>query len=75
MISFVIAACRTRFILSVSVSISSLAFFEAESIAVIRAPCSEATDSKQRAKDLRLDQYAAAVGQTFPRAVARKCSR
>ena len=45
MISFVIAAWRMRFMLSVSVSISSPAFFDAESIAVIREPCSDATDS------------------------------
>src|SRR6185436_16063739 len=45
MISLVIAAWRTRFMLSVSESISSRAFLEAESIAVMRAPCSEAIDS------------------------------
>ena len=50
MISFVIAAWRTRFMFSVSESISSLAFLEAESIAVMRAPCSEATDSSNARK-------------------------
>ena len=50
MISFVIAAWRTRFIFKVKLSINSLAFFEAESIAVMRAPCSEATDSSSARK-------------------------
>ena len=53
MISFVIAAWRMRFMLSVKLSISSLAFFDAESIAVMRAPCSDATDSSNARKDLR----------------------
>ena len=44
-ISCVISAWRARFMLSVSVSISSPAFFEALRIAVMRAPCSEAVDS------------------------------
>lgn len=44
-ISFVIAAWRIRFMFRVRVSISSAAFFDAESIAVIREPCSDATDS------------------------------
>jgi len=55
MISLVMAAWRTRFMLSVNEEIKSPAFFEAASIAVIRAPCSEATDSS-RAENLRLDQ-------------------
>ena len=46
MISRVMLAWRMRFMLSVSVWISSPAFFEAESIAVMRAPCSDATDSR-----------------------------
>jgi hypothetical protein len=45
MISLVMAAWRTRFIFSVSESIISEALFVAESIAVIRAACSAATDS------------------------------
>ena len=44
-ISWVISAWRARFICSVSVSISSPAFFEAFRIAVMRAPCSDAADS------------------------------
>ena len=35
---------------NVKLSISSLAFFDAESIAVMRAPCSEATDSSNARK-------------------------
>src|SRR6185437_9538974 len=44
-ISLVIDACRTRFIVSVSESIMSEALLVAESIAVMRAACSAATDS------------------------------
>ena len=44
-ISWVISAWRARFMLSVSESMSSPAFFEALRIAVIRAPCSDAVDS------------------------------
>src|SRR5215212_10035785 len=44
-ISWVISACRARFISSVRLSISSPADFDALRIAVIRAPCSEAADS------------------------------
>ena len=46
-ISLVMAAWRTRFMFRVSEEIKSPAFFEAASIAVIRAPCSEATDSRR----------------------------
>ncbi len=45
MISRVMDAWRMRFMLSVNDWISSPAFFDAESIAVMRAPCSLATDS------------------------------
>ncbi len=45
-ISFVIAACRTRFIVSESASIMSPALLVAESIAVMRAACSAATLSR-----------------------------
>jgi len=45
MISLVMAAWRTRFICSVSASIMSDALLVAESIAVMRAACSAATDS------------------------------
>ena len=45
MISLVMAAWRTRFICSVSASIMSEALLVAESIAVMRAACSAATDS------------------------------
>src|ERR1019366_7257189 len=45
MISLVMAAWRTRFICSVSASIISEALLVAESIAVMRAACSAATDS------------------------------
>ena len=44
-ISLVIAAWRTRFMCSVSASIMSEALLVAESIAVMRAACSAATDS------------------------------
>src|SRR5829696_6726963 len=44
-ISWVISACRARFISSVSRSIRSPAFFDAFRIAVMRAPCSDAADS------------------------------
>ena len=44
-ISLVMAAWRTRLRVSVSESITSLALLVAESIAVIRAACSAATDS------------------------------
>ena len=44
-ISLVIAAWRARFMVSVSESITSLALLVAESIAVMRAACSAATDS------------------------------
>ena len=50
MISRVIAAWRTRFMLSVSEEIKSPAFFEAASIAVMRAPCSDAIDSSRARK-------------------------
>lgn len=46
-ISWVISACRARFIASVSESMSSPAAFDAFRIAVIRAPCSEAADSRR----------------------------
>ena len=45
MISFVIFAWRARFMTSVSESIMSVALLVAESIAVMRAACSAATDS------------------------------
>src|ERR1035437_2906085 len=45
MISLVMAAWRTRFMCSVSASIISEALLVAESIAVMRAACSAATDS------------------------------
>lgn len=45
MISRVIAAWRTRFMFSVSEDIRSPALFVAASMAVMRAPCSEAIDS------------------------------
>jgi hypothetical protein len=45
-ISFVIAAWRIRFMFNVNEPISSPAFFDAASIAVIREPCSDAIDSK-----------------------------
>src|SRR5207237_7709203 len=45
-ISRVILAWRTRFINSVSSSITSLAFLVAASIATMRAACSAATDSR-----------------------------
>src|SRR5450755_864723 len=44
-ISLVIAAWRTRLRVNVSESITSLALLVAESIAVMRAACSAATDS------------------------------
>ena len=44
-ISWVISACRTRFISRVRSEITSLALSAAFRIAVIRAPCSEAVDS------------------------------
>src|SRR5882672_9784025 len=50
MISLVMAAWRMRFMFRVSEEIKSPAFFEAASIAVIRAPCSEATDSSRARK-------------------------
>ena len=46
MISFVILAWRARFITRVSESIMSLALLVAESIAVMRAACSAATDCR-----------------------------
>ena len=45
-ISWVISAWRARFISSERLSIISPAFFEAFRIAVIRAPCSDADDSR-----------------------------
>ena len=45
MISFVIFAWRARFMASVSESIMSEALLVAESIAVMRAACSAASDS------------------------------
>ena len=50
MISFVIFACRARFMISVSESIMSVALLVAESIAVMRAACSAATDSSSARK-------------------------
>src|SRR5438876_11414334 len=50
MISRVMAACRTRFIFKVNEEIRSPAFLEAASIAVMRAPCSEAIDSSKARK-------------------------
>ena len=47
MISVVIEACRTRFIVRVKASISSPAFLVAASIAAIRAACSAAADSSK----------------------------
>jgi len=44
-ISFVIFACRTRFIARVRESIMSLALLVADSMAVMRAACSAAIDS------------------------------
>ena len=41
-----IAAWRARFIASVRLSISSPAAFDAFRIAVMRAPCSDAPDSR-----------------------------
>src|SRR5438270_10361197 len=46
-ISWVISACRARFIARVRLSISSPAFLEALRIAVIWAPCLEAADSSR----------------------------
>ncbi len=46
-------AWRTRFMVSVSESIMSEALLVAESIAVMRAACSAATDSSMRAIELR----------------------
>ena len=70
MISVVIEAWRTRFMVSVSESISSPAFLVALSIAVMRAACSAATDSSRALEDELLDvvrqqrreQFAAARG-------------
>ena len=45
MISLVIEAWRARFIVSVRRSIMSVALVVADSIAVMRAACSAATDS------------------------------
>ena len=61
MISVVIEACRTRFIVRVSDSISSPALLVAESIAVIRAACSAATDSSSAVEDLNSRRSAAAA--------------
>src|SRR5215472_13693122 len=47
MISFVILACRARFMASVSESIMSVALLVADSMAVMRAACSAATDSSK----------------------------
>jgi len=49
-ISFVIFACRARFMASVSESIMSVALLVAESMAVMRAACSAATDSMSARK-------------------------
>jgi hypothetical protein len=47
MISLVIAAWRTRLYVRVRRSMTSFAFLVAASIAVIRAACSEADDSRR----------------------------
>ena len=56
MISRVILAWRTRFMSSVNLSITSLAFFEAESMAVIRDAQLRSHRFQQRVIDLVLDQ-------------------
>ncbi len=58
---------------SVSESIMSVALLVAESIAVMRAACSAATDSSS-ARKIWMPHISAATPGTIPPAAARKCS-
>jgi len=65
--SVVIVACRARFICSVSRAIMSTELFVAESIAVIRAPCSPATDSRRMRKSIVCTYFGSSVARTSSR--------
>src|SRR5437588_7583039 len=65
MISFVIFAWRARFMIRVNESIMSVALLVAESIAVIRAACSAATDSNSARKIWMLTYFGSSARNKF----------